>query len=172
MTPIKNLLFEPVEYKVEETRLGVWRRFRSEKFGYFEEFVSHRRCLGLPWVHYTRGLSPESGQKHCALGIVAVGRKAVGFIAVGQFAAGVIAVGQIGVGIFLGLGQLAAGVAALGQCAVGSLFGLGQLSTGYVAIGQLGIGVYVIAQKGMGRHVCDAEGISPIALQFLQSLIP
>lgn len=169
---MKNLLFEPLEYQIEETRLGAWRRFRSEQFGFFEEFVSHRRLFGLPLLHYTRGRSPETGRTRCALGIVAIGQKAVGVVAIGQFAAGVVVLGQLGLGLVLGIGQLTTGVAAIGQVALGLALGLGQFSTGYVAIGQSAFGFFVLAQKGIGRYVWDADGISPIARQFFESLTP
>ena len=135
-----NQLLEPVEYKVEETRFGVWRRYLYPGGDLFEEYRSHRRLLGLPLLHYTRGKCPETGKRVVAKGIVAVGRLAVGIVAVGQAAAGFVAIGQLAISPLLGIGQAATGLVAVGQLAVGALFGLGQFATGYVAIGQLGLG--------------------------------
>jgi hypothetical protein len=39
---MKNLLFEKVEYKIDETPRGVWRRYLYPDGQLFEEFVSHR----------------------------------------------------------------------------------------------------------------------------------
>jgi hypothetical protein len=169
---MKNMLLEPIEYKVEETNFGVWRRFASPGFGFFEEFVSHERFFGLPLLHYTRGRSPETGRRQCAVGIISIGGKAVGLLAIGQVSAGVVAVGQLAIGLFFGFGQATTGVVAIGQGGLGLLFGLGQFATGYVAIGQLGAGIYVLAQKGIGRYVWDSLGCSPVAKQFFQSLMP
>lgn len=180
---MRNLLLEPVSYKVEETALGVWRRFAYENSsGFFEEFVSHRRLFGLPLLHYTHGRCPETGRAKWACGIVAVGRKAIGLLALGRFAVGLLALGQLSAGVFvvgqlaigmlLGIGQGTTGVIAIGQLAIGVAFGLGQFTTGFVAIGQVAAGYYVFAQKGIGRFVWDTSGCSPVARQFFESLIP
>src|SRR4051794_21757047 len=116
-----NLLLQHVEYKTEETRLGVWRRFLYPGGDLFEEFTSHRRLLGLPLLHYTRGKCPQTGKLVVAKGIVAVGRLAVGVVAVGQAAAGFLAVGQLALSPVLGIGQAATGLVAVGQLAVGAL---------------------------------------------------
>jgi hypothetical protein len=169
---MKNLLLDEVEYKVEETPYGVWRRFVYPTGELFEEFVSNYRVAGLPLFHYTRGRCPETGKRIVATGIVAVGRLAVGVLAFGQASAGIIAVGQLAIGMGLGLGQAATGVVAVGQLAVAVLFGFGQFATGAVAVGQFGYGRYVLAQVGFGEHVWDVRGVSPVARQFFRSLLP
>src|SRR5262249_37438473 len=131
---MKNLLLEPVEYKVEETRRGVWRRFLYPDGTLFEEFTSHRRVFGLPLLHFTRGKSPETGKRVTARGFIAVGRFAVGVIALGQVAVGILALGQLALGLLLGLGQASTGIFAVGQLAVATVFGLGQFAVGYVSI--------------------------------------
>jgi hypothetical protein len=169
---MKNALLEPVEYKVEETRRGVWRRFLYPTGELFEEFTSHRRLFGLPLLHFTRGKSPETGKRVTARGIIAVGRFAVGIIALGQVSAGILAIGQLSLGLLFGLGQAATGVLAIGQLAIAGLFGLGQFASGYAVIAQFGVGKYVLAQTGMGSHVWDTNGESPVARQFFESLLP
>jgi hypothetical protein len=167
-----NLLLEPVDYRIDGTRRGVWRRYMYPNGEVFEEYTSYRRIFGLPLLHYTRGRCPETGKRVVAKGVVAIGRMAVGIVALGQAAAGLIAIGQLGVGLLFGLGQLSTGVAAIGQLALGLGLGLGQFVSGYVAVGQGGLGWYVLAQFGFGRHVWDMNGAAPAARQFFQWLLP
>ena len=162
----RNLLLGPVEYKVDVTPRGTWRRFLYPNGQLFEEYKSHGTLLGLPLVHYTRGISPETGKRVCAKGFIAVGRLAIGFLAIGHASAGVVAIGQASLGLLFGLGQATTGIVAIGQLAVGALFGLGQLSTGLVAIAQFGFGEFVLAQIGIGQHVWDMRGADPLARQF------
>jgi len=168
----RNLLLEDVEYKVDETGFGVWRRFAYPSGELFEEFVSHARLLGLPLVHYTRGRCPETGKRVTAKGVVAVGRFALGIVAIGHVSMGIIAVGQLTLGMLFGLGQAATGLAALGQVAVAAAVGIGQAATGYMAVGQIAAGQYVLAQFGLGQEVWDMRGMSPAAGQFFRSLLP
>jgi hypothetical protein len=169
---MKNLLLEDIQYKIDETPRGVWRRFVYPDGQLFEEFTSHRRLFGVPLLHYTRGKCPETGKRIVARGIIAIGRLAVGVIAIGHASAGLIALGQLAIGVLLGLGQASTGVVALGQLAVAVLFGLGQVATGYAAIGQVGFGHYVLAQIGFGTYVWDMRGVSPVAKQFFKPLLP
>ena len=167
---MRNLLLERVEYKVEETPRGVWRRFVYPDGKYFAEFRSNTEVFGMPLLHYTRGICPETGRRVVARGFLAVGRRAVGVIAVGQASAGIIAIGQASVGIVLSLAQAGAGMLAVGQLAAGVLFGLGQLSTGVTAIGQLAAGQYVLAQLGFGQHLWTPEQADPVAVQYFRDL--
>jgi hypothetical protein len=50
---MKNLLLENVEYKIETTNFGMWRRFVYPTGAYFAEFKSHATLWGLPLLHYT-----------------------------------------------------------------------------------------------------------------------
>jgi hypothetical protein len=167
---MRNLLFDEVQYKIDETRLGVWRRYLYPTGELFEEFTSHRRMLGMPWFHYTRGRCPQTGKRVVAKGVIAVGRLAVGILAIGQASAGVIAIGQAAIGLLFGFGQLSTGLLALGQLAIALAIGVGQFTTGYVAIGQGAFGVYVLAQFGYGRYVCDMNGQSPVAMEFFRQV--
>ncbi|HYT90431.1 MAG TPA: hypothetical protein VEL76_17125 [Gemmataceae bacterium] len=169
---MNNLLLENVQYQVQETRRGVWRRFLYPNGQLFEEFTSHRRVFGLPLLHFTRGICPETGKRRTAKGVIAIGRFAVGVLALGQVSAGVFAVGQLALGLLLGLGQASLGLVAVGQLAVGTVLGLGQFAVGYVSIGQMALGEYVLGQIGVGTHVWDTRGQSPVARQFFESLLP
>ena len=123
---MRNLLLEPIDYKIEETTVGTWRKFLHPNGDYYAEFISHAEILGIPVLHYTRGKCPETGSRVVAKGIIAVGRFAVGIVGIGQVSVGVIAFGQLGLGLLFGLGQATTGVLAFGQLAIAALFGLGR----------------------------------------------
>jgi len=167
---MQNMLLEKVEYQIEETPRGVWRRFAYPTGGLFAEFRSHRRLWGMPVLHYTRGLCPETGRRVVAHGVIGVGRLATGVIAIGQAAFGVIAIGQLAVGAVFGLGQAATGVVALGQLAIALLFGAGQIATGATAIGQIALGKFVLAQFGLGPHVWSPDRADPEAVAYFKAL--
>jgi len=166
---VKNLLMEAVSYKVEKTRSGTWRKFLYPTGAYFAEYRSDRHMFGLPLVHYTRGICPETGKRIVARGVIAVGRLAVGGVAVGHASMGLLAIGQLGVGLLFGLGQAATGLFSLGQLALALVFGLGQIATGWVAAGQFGVGGYVLAQAGFGLHVWSQGRADPEAVYFFES---
>ena len=168
---MKNLLLEKVEYKVETTNFGVWRRFLYPNGAYFAEFKSHTILFGLPLLHYTRGKCPETGKRVVAKGVIAVGRLAMGILAIGHASFGLIAIGQLGLGLLLGVGQGATGLYAVGQAAIGLLFGLGQFATGEIAIGQIAFGDYVLAQLGYGDYVWSMKRADPEAVTFFKSLL-
>src|SRR4030043_90410 len=168
---MKNLLLEKVEYKIESTNFGVWRRFVYPNGAYFAEFKSHATFMGLPLFHYTCGKCPETGRRIIAKGMLAVGRLAMGVLAIGHASFGLIAIGQLGLGLLLGLGQGATGLYAIGQVAVGLMFGLGQIATGEIAIGQVAYGKYVLAQSGYGDYVWSMKRADPEAIKFFKSLL-
>ncbi len=166
-----NLLLEKVEYKKEKTSFGEWRRYVYSNGTRFEEFRSDAVINGLPLLHYTYGVCPETGKRIVAKGIIAVGRFATGILAIGHASFGLIALGQLGIGILLGLGQASTGLYAVGQLAVGVAFGLGQLATGYTVIAQAGFGTYVLAQFGTGRHLLTPHQADPEALDHFARLL-
>jgi hypothetical protein len=167
---MENLLLKQVEYKIEKTRRGTWRRHLSPGGAYFAEYTSNATMFGLPLVHYTRGICPDTGRRIVARGIIAVGRLAFGVVAIGHASAGVIAIGQLGVGLAFGLGQASTGMYAVGQLALAYAWGLGQFATGTVAIAQIGFGEYVLAQIGYGEHVWSQERADPEAVNFFRQL--
>lgn len=123
---MKNFLLEKVEYKIETTNFGIWRRFLYPNGACFAEFKSHAIFFRLPLLHYTRGKCPETGKRVVAKGVVAVGRLAMG----------ILAIGQVAIGLMFGLGQIATGEIAIGQLAYGN----------YV-LAQVGYGDYVWSMK-------------------------
>lgn len=166
-----NLLLEKVEYKIDTTAFGTWRRYVYPTGMRFEEFRSHAVWQGLPLLHYTNGICPETGKRVVAKGVIAIGRIAAGILAVGQAAFGIIAIGQLGLGLLLGLGQASSGIYAVGQLAVGLYFGLGQFATGYTAIGQFAAGKYILAQVGFGTYQVTTKHSDPEALAHFSRLI-
>ena len=164
-----NILLEKVEYKVEKTKLGTWRRYGYVTGLSFHEFRSDATFMGLPLIHYTFGRNPETGRRVVAKGVIAVGRFACGIVAIGHVSLGLIAVGQLAIGILFGLAQLATGLAAVGQGAIGLYFGLGQFATGQIAIGQFAIGTYVLAQGGLGKHVLSMARRDEQAIEFFRA---
>jgi hypothetical protein len=167
----RNMLFEEVQYLVQETEHGVWRRFLYPNGQRFAEFKSHLYWGTLPLVHYTYGICPETGKRITARGVIAIGRLARGMIAIGQASIGLIAIGQASIGIILGIGQATCGAFCIGQLAVGLLVGIGQFTTGQITIGQVAFGKYVLAQLGFGKHVVDTRTVDPVAKDFFLGLI-
>ncbi len=165
-----NILLEEVEYKIEETSFGTWRRYGYINGTSFHEFKSHSSWGTLPLVHYTYGRNPETGRRVVAKGVLAVGRLACGIIAIGHVSMGLVAIGQLAIGIIFGLGQLATGLAAVGQAAIAVYVGIGQLAIGHIAIGQLAVGKYVLAQAGLGEYVWSASRKDPQAIEFFKAL--
>jgi hypothetical protein len=169
--PARNLLLEEIQYLVEETPHGVWRRFLYPSGARFAEFKSHLAFGTLPLVHYTYGKCPETGKRITARGVFAVGRFARGMIAVGQVSMGLVAIGQLSLGLIFCLSQAAFGGICIGQLAAGLLFGFGQFATGYIAVGQFAFGTYALAQLGWGTHVVDMKWVDPVAKDFFLKLI-
>src|SRR3954471_1486631 len=130
MAASANMMLNDVQYVVEETSHGVWRRYIYPNGRRFAEFKSHTKWAGMPLVHYTYGICPETGRRITAHGIIAVGRIANGIIAIGQFAMGLIAIGQLSIGLLIGIGQATFGTICIGQLAVGLMFAAGQFAAG------------------------------------------
>ena len=165
-----NLLLQDVQYKIEETSFGIWRKFMYSNGTSFHEFKSHNTIFGLPLIHYTYGKCPETCKRVLAKGIIAIGRFTCGVIAIGHISFGLVAIGQIAIGLIFGLGQLSTGLAAAGQVAIAAVFGLGQFATGYIAIGQFALGRYVLAQLGFGEFVWSVKHADPPAIEFFKAL--
>ena len=168
--PTRNLLLDPrpVEYAIERTAWGVWKRHLGADGNRFSEFTSHRAIGRAPLVHMTFGRDPATRRRKTAKGVVAVGRWAIGLFAAGQVAVGVVAVGQLGLGLLLGLGQAATGAVCVGQLAIGAAFAVGQFAAADVAIGQFALGRIAIGQIGFGGAVIDANGVDPAARRWVK----
>jgi hypothetical protein len=55
---MRNMLLEDIEYAVTETPGGVWKQFMYENGRVYREYTSNLRLLGLPLIHFTRGICP------------------------------------------------------------------------------------------------------------------
>jgi hypothetical protein len=82
------LLLSHVDYKVVETPRGVWRRYMYPNGRVYADFTSNATVLGFPALHYTSGISAETGSIAVSRGFIAVGRRAVGVFAIGRVAVG------------------------------------------------------------------------------------
>lgn len=167
---MENLLLHEPKYKLKETKAGTWKRFLYSSGSSYSEFVSRKQIFGVPLLHYTSGVCPETGKRRVATGVIAIGRVAFGFCAIGQAAFGAIAIGQAALGLLLGLGQLSSGLAAVGQLAIGGI-AIGQIAIGVATIGQFGVGLYVLAQQGFGAHVWDMKHVDPVAKGFFRQFL-
>ncbi len=94
-----NQLLESVEYKIDTTRFGTWRRYGYIDGTSYQEFTSSASMFGIPLLNYTQGRNPETGRRRVARGVIAVGRLACGIVAIGHASFGLIAVGQLAVGV-------------------------------------------------------------------------
>jgi len=162
-----NLLLKDVQYRIEENFYGTWKRYLYPTGSRFTEFRTHTCFFGLPLLHFTFGVCPETGRRKVARGVIAIGRLAMGVLAFGQASLGVIALGQAGIGI-LALAQAGLGIFAIGQLAVALRFALGQLAIGYIAVGQFGYGHYVLAQIGFGGYVWSPKRADPVAVEYFR----
>ena len=176
---MKNLLLEEVEYKITETKRGVWKSFAYENGRTYHEFTSYKMVGSMPFVHITLGKCPETGKRKTAKGFIAIGLRALGVISIGLFAigvisvtligAGIISIGEVAIGAIFGLGQLATGVVAIGQFAIGFYLGIGQFAAGYIAIGQMAFGKYALGQVAFGQYVYSMQRKDEIARQFFET---
>ena len=157
---MENQLLQEIEYKIEKTSLGTWRRYGYINGTSYHEFTSHKSICSMPLLHYTYGRNPETGRRVIAKGIFAVGRIAYGVVAIGQASFGLVAIGQLAIGIIIGLGQLSTGLMAIGQAAIAI----------YIGIGQVAVGKYVLAQIGFGKFVYSMKRADPQAAEFFKSL--
>lgn len=162
---------EDIQWTEIATPRGVWLIGMRPGYSRYMEYRTHQTLFGLPLIHMTFGLHPETRKSKTAKGIIAIGRFAQGGLAIGQVSAGVIAIGQASMGMIFGLGQATFGFVAIGQLAVSGLFAFGQLVFGYVTIGQIGFGHYVMAQIGFGDFVWDTWKKDPLARQIFKSLL-
>jgi hypothetical protein len=185
--PGKNRL---IEYELEWTPNGTWKRFDFSDGRQFAEYTSHRTLLGKPLLHYVSGVDPETNRVKTARGFIAIGRKAVGIIAIGQYARGFIAIGQLAIGILafgqcalgltVGIGQLGTGALALGQLAIGGVvagqfafgafFAAGQFAVAWTAIGGACVGYFAYGVQCAGKHVWDRSHADPQAIAVFTNL--
>lgn len=122
------------------------------------EYRSEIELFGLPLIHITRGVDPNTGRRRVSRGIIAIGEVAIGLIAVGGFALGGIAIGGMGIGL-LAIGGLALGVMAFGALSFGLFFAMGTVALSLM---------YAIGWSALAPHFIDANGIDESSLRMIR----
>ena len=177
--PMKNLPFEPVEYKVEETALGVWRRFSyedSEEYRILRENLDRYQAehprYGLIWASLSR--SAVKGAQYAFFEEFVSHKRLFGLPLLhytrgrcpetgrSQCAKGIVAIGRMAIGL-IAIGQFSLGLISVAQFGIGAFLGLGQFTTGVLAIGQIAIGLAF----GFGQFVTGFVAIGQCAAGFL-----
>ncbi len=162
---------EPLERRIRELEKEV----AAARAGVPARVVGVRKrssatWAGLPLSDIALGPDRERGEwRGHAHGVVAIGDLATGVVALGGFARGVVAFGGLAAGL-LSFGGLSIGVlCAVGGLAIGSL-ALGGGAVGGTAIGGGAAGYYYACGGGaFGRHVVDARGSEPEAVEFFRA---
>ncbi len=142
------------------------------------EYRSKATLFGLPWLHVTSGVDPQTGKARVAHGIIAIGGKAKGVIALGGMATGGFAIGGMAIGIFafgggalgmVSVGGLSIGLLSLGGLAIGLIAALGGGAIAPIAIGGGAIGYLALGGGAIGAHVMDSAAQDPVAKRFFLS---
>lgn len=164
-------LLDPVPYKVEETALGVWRRFAyedSEEYrkqvlmleGQLDRYVADHPILGpIATLHAHSAVRATahfgsfeefiSHRRLFGLPLLHYTRGRCQETGRRKWACGIVAVGE-----------KALGVLALGRWFAVGLLALGWVSAGIVAVGQLGIGLLF----GLGQGTTGVIAIGQLAI--------
>ena len=166
------------EFKTQVEGAGSMPRLgRPMRLGDPFEYQSKRRFCGMPLLHITSGIDPDTGKRREAHGFVAVGGRARGIFAFGAVARGWFAFGGVAIGL-VAFGGVGIGVVSFGGLALGLLlaygvlglgtFAVGGLAAGYHAVGGLalgwhGVGAMVLAHQGYGAIVHAAEVMTEMA---------
>jgi predicted Ser/Thr protein kinase len=128
-------------------------------------YRSKAMLFGLPLLHVTSGIDPETGRVRVAKGIIAIGDRAKGVVAFGGLAMGGFAVGGLAIGVFA-FGGAALGLVSFGGLAVALLAALGGGAIAPIAIGGGAIGLLAFGGNAVGLHVSDTVTHDPVAARF------
>jgi serine/threonine protein kinase len=134
------------------------------------QYRSVRSFRGLPLVHISFAMDPETGRPATARGWLAIGGRAVGGIAIGGVALGVISFGGLSLGL-LSFGGLAIGGLALGGGAIGAV-ALGGGALGIIAVGGGAFGWMTAGGEGHGTYILDQMRRDPEAVAFFHRWMP
>ena len=122
------------------------------------EYRSEEEFFGLPLIHITRGVDPDTGRRRVSRGVIAIGEAAIGLIAIGGFALGGIAIGGLGIGL-IAIGGLALGLMAFGALSFGLFFARGTVAFSLT---------YAIGWSAVAPHFIDVNGISESFLRMIR----
>ncbi len=129
------------------------------------DYRSRTMLFGLPLLHVTSGVDPQTGRPRVAKGIIAIGARAQGVFAFGGMATGGFAFGGLAIGVFA-FGGCALGLIAFGGLAMALLAALGGGAIAPIAIGGGAIGYLAFGGGAIGAYVLDATTKDPAAVQF------
>ena len=129
------------------------------------DYRSEATLFGLPLVHITSGVDPETGKVRVSKGIIALGGRAQGVLAIGGLATGAIAIGGCAIGV-VAFGGAALGLFSFGGMAIALLFAIGGGAIAPIALGGGALGYMVLGGGGMGAHLSTANIHDPAAQQF------
>jgi tRNA A-37 threonylcarbamoyl transferase component Bud32 len=129
------------------------------------EYRSKATLWGLPLLHVTSGLDPQTGRPRVAKGIIAIGDRAKGVVAFGGLAVGGFAFGGLAIGVFA-FGGGAFGLISFGGLAIALLAALGGGAIAPIALGGGAIGILAFGGGTVGLHVFDAATQDPVAARF------
>jgi len=130
------------------------------------DYKSKTTFLGLPLLHVTTRMDPQTGMGCVAKGIIAIGGRAKGVLAIGGAAMGIFAFGGAALGVFA-FGGGAIGLVSLGGLAIALVLALGGGAIAPVALGGGAVGYIAMGGAGFGAHVLDASTKDPVAEHFL-----
>jgi hypothetical protein len=129
------------------------------------DYRSKATLFGLPLLHVTSGLDPQTGRVRVAKGIIAIGDRAQGVVAFGGVAMGGFAFGGLAMGVFA-FGGCALGLIAFGGLAIALFAALGGGAIAPIAIGGGAVGFLAFGGGAIGAHVLDAATKDPAAERF------
>jgi tRNA A-37 threonylcarbamoyl transferase component Bud32 len=133
------------------------------------DYRSKATLFGLPLLHLTSGLDPQTGRVRVARGIIAIGDRAQGVVAFGGMAMGGFAFGGLAIGVFA-FGGGAIGLISIGGGAIALLAALGGGAIAPIAVGGGAIGFLAFGGGAFGPHVWDAGTQDPLAARFFLPL--
>jgi hypothetical protein len=115
-------------------------------FGASYDYKSPWTIGGLPLLHVSGGLDPQTLRPRIAKGVIAIGNVAFGIVAIGGVACGLFTVG----GASLGL------LCAVGGAALGLGVSIGGFAVGTIAIGGAAIGFsYAVGGVALVPHLLE-----------------
>jgi serine/threonine protein kinase len=129
------------------------------------DYRSDATLFGLPLVHITSGIDPETGKVRVSKGIIAIGGRAQGVIAIGGLAFGGLAIGGGAIGL-IALGGAALGLVSFGGLAIALIFALGGGAMAPIALGGGVLGYMALGGGGLGAHVYAGNIQDPDAQAF------
>jgi tRNA A-37 threonylcarbamoyl transferase component Bud32 len=129
------------------------------------DYRSKATLWGLPLLHVTSGIDPQTGRVRVAKGIIAIGDRAKGVVAFGGLAMGGFAFGGMAIGVFA-FGGGALGLVSVGGGVIALLAAIGGGAIAPIALGGGAIGYLAFGGGAIGVHVMDAATRDPLAMQF------